>query len=253
MSGRLTVIGLGPGGSAWLTEAARTSLREASDVFGYRTYLERIEAHFGQRLHVSDNREELRRAEAALQAAAKGAQAVIVSGGDPGVFGMAAAVFEAVDSGPEEWRALDIRVEPGITAMLAAAARMGAPLGHDFCAISLSDNLKPWSTIEKRLRLASEADFVIALYNPASLARREAVHHAFAILRQARKPDTVVMFARAIGRPEETASITTLGEADPGIADMQTLILIGSSATRLVSRKGSAPPWVYTPRRMEAS
>ena len=166
---------------------------------------------------------------------------------------MAAAVFEAIERGPEEWRTLDVIVEPGVTAMLAAAARIGAPLGHDFCALSLSDNLKPWSVIEKRLRLACEADFAIALYNPASLARPEGIHRAFEVLRQAKPGNTVIVFARAIGREGERVLVTDLDKADPGTADMQTLVIVGSSATRILPRGGASQPWVFTPRSAEAS
>jgi precorrin-3B C17-methyltransferase len=253
MSGRLTVIGLGPGPSHWMTPAAEEALETATDIFGYKSYLERIARRPGQTLHESGNRVELDRAEAALAAAQSGRRAVLVSGGDPGVFAMAAAVFEAIERGPKEWRALDVIVEPGVTAMLAAAARIGAPLGHDFCAISLSDNLKPWSVIEKRLRLACEADFAIALYNPASLARPSGIHRAFEVLRQAKPADTVIVFARAIGREDERLLVTGLQKADPGTADMQTLVIVGSNATKILPRAGAAQPWVYTPRSMEPS
>jgi precorrin-3B C17-methyltransferase len=164
---------------------------------------------------------------------------------------MAAAVFEAIEAGPGEWRSLTVTVEPGVTAMLAAAARIGAPLGHDFCAISLSDNLKPWSAIEKRLQLACEADFVLALYNPASQARPGGIHRAFEVLREVGPADAVIVFARAIGREDERVTVTTLEKADPGIADMQTLIIVGSRATKILARGGEAEPWVYTPRAVE--
>jgi precorrin-3B C17-methyltransferase len=164
---------------------------------------------------------------------------------------MAAAVFEAIEAGPKDWRSLAVTVEPGVTAMLAAAARIGAPLGHDFCAISLSDNLKPWSAIEKRLRLACEADFVLALYNPASQARPGNVHRAFEVLREAKPANTVTVFARAIGREDERVTVTALNTADPGAADMQTLIIVGSRATKILARSGKAESWVYTPRAME--
>lgn len=251
MSGRLTVIGLGPGPSRWLTPAAQEALAEATDILGYKAYLERIAARPGQTLHESGNRVELERAKAALEAAQSGRRAVLVSGGDPGVFAMAAAVFEAIERGPKEWRTLDVVVEPGITAMLAAAARIGAPLGHDFCAISLSDNLKPWGMIEKRLRLACEADFAIALYNPASLARPEGIHRAFGVLREVKPANTVVVFARAIGREDERVQVTDLDSANPAAADMQTLVIVGSRATRVLPRENSAQPWVYTPRGAE--
>jgi precorrin-3B C17-methyltransferase len=167
------------------------------------------------------------------------------------VFAMAAALFEAIEQGPAEWRALDVAVLPGVTAMLAAAARLGAPLGGDFCAINLSDNLKPWAVIEKRLTLAARADFVIALYNPASRARPQQVHEAFALLRREREPDTLVAFATAIGRPDETIALSRLAEADPGLADMRTLVIVGASSTRRVERSDGTC-WIYTPRRTDA-
>lgn len=248
MTGRLTIIGLGPGPSEWMTPAAQAALEAATDIYGYKSYLERLSPRHGQRLHMSDNRVELARAEAALTAAYLGRRAVMASGGDPGVFAMAAAVFEAIERGPIAWRSLDVIVEPGISAMLAAAARIGAPLGHDFCAISLSDNLKPWPLIEKRLRLACEADFVIALYNPASKARPDGIHRAFKIFRSERHASTIVIVARAVGRKDERVLVTTLEAADPASVDMQTLVIIGSSTTKVVARPGSERPWVYTPR-----
>ncbi len=253
MTGRLTVIGLGPGPLRWLTLAAQEALAAATDIFGYEAYLDRLTARADQRFHPGGNREELERAEAALRCAERGGRAAIVSGGDPGIFAMAAAVFEAIERGPEKWRSLDISIEPGITAMLAAAARAGAPLGHDFCAISLSDNLKPWAVIEKRLRLACEADFVIALYNPASRSRPQGIFRAFEILQAGRPANTVTIFARAVGRSDERFEIVTLGAADPATADMQTLIIVGSSTTRLIVRGGDLQPWVYTPRAVEFS
>ena len=165
----------------------------------------------------------------------------------PGVFGMAAAVFEAIEAGPAPWRSLDVAVVPGVTAMLAAAARLGAPLGNDFCAISLSNNLKPWSVIEKRLELAARADFVLALYNPASQTRSEPVFRAFEVLRRHRPPSAIVAFAKAAGRKDEEVWITTLGQADAARADMRTLILVGAESTRQIERP-SRTPWIYTPR-----
>jgi len=161
---------------------------------------------------------------------------------------MAAAVFEAIEGGEPHWRELDVEVAPGISAMQAAAARIGAPLGHDFCAISLSDNLKPWDLIAKRLELAARGDFVMALYNPASRARPERIYDAFAILCRHQSPETPVIFARAVGRADESIIISRLGDADPSIVDMSTLVIIGSSGTRLVAREGGLP-WVYTSRR----
>jgi precorrin-3B C17-methyltransferase len=219
----------------------------ASDIVGYQPYIDRIPERAGQRRHGSDNRVEIDRAQHALSMAAEGKQVAVVSGGDPGVFAMAAAVFEAVEAGDPSWRTLEISVVPGISAMQAAAARLGAPLGHDFCAISLSDNLKPWAIVERRLRAAADGDFVIAFYNPASKARPERIHQAFEILRGHKAPTTPVAFARAVGREDERIVLTTLGEADPATADMSTLVMIGSSETRFIDRPGKAP-WLLTPR-----
>jgi precorrin-3B C17-methyltransferase len=245
--GWLRVVGLGPGPSEWLTDEARAALHGAEHVLGYTTYHARLPALEGKLLHGSDNGDELSRARHGLDLAAQGARVAIVSGGDTGVFGMAAAVFEALESGPAEQRSLDIRVLPGVTAMLAAAARLGAPLGNDFCAINLSDNLKPWAVVENRLTHAARAGFVIALYNPASRARPSQIHAAFAVLRALRPASTLVMFAKAVGRPDEELSVTSLGAADPAQADMRTLLLIGAESTRAIERPGG-PPWVYTPR-----
>jgi precorrin-3B C17-methyltransferase len=247
MSGRLSVVGLGPGGDPWLTHEASTLLGEAEDIFGYGPYLARLTLSPHQRAHASDNREERARAEAALALAAAGAKVAVVSGGDPGVFAMAAAVVEAIEAGPLEWRALPLQVSPGISAMLGAAARLGAPLGHDFCAISLSDNLKPWAIIAQRLKAAAEGDFVIALYNPASKARPDAVVDAFALLRALKHADTPVALARAVGRSDERILLTRLADVDTGLIDMATLVLVGSSETRFVERPGQ-PTLMLTPR-----
>ncbi len=246
--GRLAVVGLGPGDPRWLTAAAAAALAAAEDLVGYHAYLDRVPATPGQQRHGSGNRSEIDRARLALDLATQGRRVCVVSGGDPGVFAMAAAVFEAVDAGPPAWRALDIRVEPGVTAMLAAAARVGAPLGNDFCAISLSDNLKPWAIVEQRLRAALSADFVIALYNPASLARPEQLGTALRIAAETRSPDTPVVFARAIGRRDEQVAVVPLAEAGSVSADMATLVVIGATATRRIDRGGQAAPYVYTPR-----
>ncbi len=248
MSGSLVIVGLGPGSMDLLTPAAAKALSAATDLVGYETYLDRIpKSIFSQRRHASGNRVEIDRARHALALAAEGNKVAIVSGGDPGVFAMAAAVFEAIEAGDPAWRELDIRVEPGITAMLAAAAEVGAPLGADFCAISLSDNLKSWETIERRLRAAAEGDFVIALYNPASRARPNQLRRAFELLRTKKSSRTIVLFVRSAATPEARVVMTELGEADPALADMRTLVIIGAAATRLVSRNGRRP-FVYTPR-----
>jgi precorrin-3B C17-methyltransferase len=247
MTGSLAIVGLGPGPARWIAPEASDALNAATDIVGYLPYLERVAERSGQRRHGSDNRAEIDRARHALGMAAEGRRVAVVSGGDPGVFAMAAAVFEAIDAGDPTWRALDVTVVPGISALQAAAARLGAPLGHDFCAISLSDNLKPWEVVERRLRAAADGDFVIALFNPASKARPEKIHRAFALLRDIRPAAIPVAFARAIGRPDERVVLTTIGEADPAVADMSTLVLIGSSETRLVERPGRSP-WLLTPR-----
>ena len=247
MTGSLAVVGLGPGPACWLAPEASDVLAAATDIVGYQPYVDRVPERPGQRRHASDNRVEIDRARHALEMASEGRRVAVVSGGDPGIFAMAAAVLEAIESGAPEWRGLDVTVVPGISAMQAAAARLGAPLGHDFCAISLSDNLKPWSIVERRLRAAAEGDFVIALYNPASKARPERIHDAFAVLRGLKPATTPVAFARAVGREDERIALTILGEADPGIADMSTLVLIGSTETRFIDRPG-ASPWMLTPR-----
>ena len=249
MSGWLRVVGLGPGPERWITPEAADALAAATDLVGYRSYLARVTPRPDQRVHDSDNGDELARARHALALASEGARVAVVSGGDPGVFAMAAAVLEALALLPVSQRDLDVQVLPGVTAMLAAAARLGAPLGNDFCAINLSDNLKPWSVIERRLSLAAQADFVICLYNPASRARPEQVHKAFALLRAQRTADTVVVFAKAIGRPDEEVYVRTLGEADPALADMRTLLLFGASTTRCLD-KADGTQWVYSPRKL---
>jgi precorrin-3B C17-methyltransferase len=248
VSGSLVVVGLGPGSADLLTPAATRALQAATDLVGYGPYLDRIPDMMpGQRRHASDNRVEIERARHALTLAAEGNKVAVVSGGDPGVFAMAAAVFEAIEHGEPAWRELDVHVEPGITAMLAAAAEVGAPLGADFCAVSLSDNLKSWQTIERRLRAAAEGDFVIALYNPASKARPHQLGQAFDLFRTIKSPRTVVLFVRKAATSETSVVVTTLAEADPVAADMRTLVIIGAAATRLIPRKNHRP-WIYTPR-----
>ena len=247
MSGHLTVVGIGPGPLSQITPEAEVALADAHALYGYGPYLERTPIRPGQTRHPSDNREEAERAAAALRHAAEGSLVAIVSGGDAGVFAMAAAVCAEIEAGPPAWRALDITIVPGVTAMLAVAARVGAPLGHDFCAISLSDNLKPWDVIERRLDAAANAGFVIALYNPVSRARPWQLGKAFERLR-AHLPDaTPVIFGRAVGRSDERVNLTTIAQADPTSADMATLVIVGSAQTRVIARPGRAP-LVYTPR-----
>jgi len=247
MSGHLAIVGLGPGDDRYLTQEARDALAEAEALYGYGPYLDRVPACEGQARHGSGNRVEGARAEAALRHAAGGAHVAMVSGGDPGVFAMAAAVCGEIETGPEAWRALDLVVVPGITAMLAVAARAGAPLGHDFCAISLSDNLKPWDLVERRLDAAASAGFVIALYNPISQARPWQLGETFARLSRHLAPSTPVVFGRAVGRDDEAMTVATLGKAHEVKADMATLVIVGSPETRVITREGRAPI-VYTPR-----
>lgn len=248
MSGWVAVVGLGPGDETLITPEVTAALAAATDVVGYIPYVARISPRAGLTLHPSDNRVELDRAALALDLAHRGKRVVVVCSGDPGVFAMASALFEALEAGPEPWRDLDIRVLPGITAMLAAAARAGAPLGHDFCAINLSDNLKPWRVIEKRLRLAAEADFAMAFYNPRSRSRPQGFAKALEILREVCGEDRLILFARAVYGPEETLQIVTLGQARAEMADMRTMVIVGSSRTRLIDRPGK--PILYTPRSL---
>ncbi|WP_299624417.1 precorrin-3B C(17)-methyltransferase [uncultured Tateyamaria sp.] len=246
MSGWVVIAGLGPGSDAMVTPEVTDALAQATDIVGYIPYVARIPERPGLTLHASDNRVESDRSRHALDMAAAGKRVVVVSSGDPGVFAMASAVFEALEAGPQEWRSLDIRVLPGITAMLAAAARIGAPLGHDFCTINLSDNLKPWALIEKRLRLAAEADFAMAFYNPRSKSRPEGFVRALEVLRDACGDARPIIFARNVSRPDETIKIVPLPDATPDMADMRTMVLVGSSQTRII--EGANGPIVYTPR-----
>lgn len=238
MSGWVAVAGLGPGAGNLVTPEVSAALAEATDVIGYIPYVARVTPRPGLVLHPSDNRVELDRARHALELAATGRRVVVVSSGDPGVFAMASALFEALD--PDA--TTEIRILPGITAMLAASARLGAPLGHDFCAINLSDNLKPWALIEKRLRLAAQADFAMAFYNPRSKSRPDGFAQVLDILRQECGPDRLICFARAVSTPDEALCTVTLAEATPEMADMRTVVILGNSATRRVGA------WVYTPR-----
>ncbi|BAX57608.1 precorrin-3B C(17)-methyltransferase [Burkholderia stabilis] len=247
--GRLTVLGLGPGGAAWLTPAARAALAQATDILGYTTYVNMAGPfRADQRVHGTDNREEMQRARHAFELAAEGRRVAVVSSGDPGVFAMAAAVLEALDEARDpQWAKVDLRVEPGISASLATAAQAGAPLGHDFCAISLSDNLKPWDVIETRLRHAAQADLVMAFYNPISRARPWQLDRALDVVRAHRAADTVVVLGRDIGRPGATLATTTLGALRSDQVDMRTMVIVGSSTTRRFAIDGGRE-WVYTPR-----
>ncbi|MEO9575006.1 MAG: precorrin-3B C(17)-methyltransferase [Tateyamaria sp.] len=246
MTGTLVIAGLGPGNDALVTPEVSAALARATDIVGYIPYVARIAERPGLTLHPSDNRVELDRSRHALEMAASGHDVVVVSSGDPGVFAMAAAVFEALEAGPAEWRTLDISVLPGITAMLAASARAGAPLGHDFCAINLSDNLKPWSVIENRLRLAAQADFAMAFYNPRSKSRPEGFVRTLEVLKEACGDNRPVIFARNVSQGDEQIRVVPLQDTTPDMADMRTMVIVGSSQTRIIET-GQAPI-VYTPR-----
>ncbi len=247
MTGHLSVVGLGPGGPAHRTPAAEAALSAAQDLLGYAPYVARVAATSAQTVHPTDNREELDRARHALTLAASGRRVAVVSSGDAGVFAMASAVFEAAEHGPAAWRALDIEVVPGISALLAAASRAGAPLGHDFCALSLSDNLKPWPLVLRRLRAAAEAGFALALYNPTSRARPWQLGAALDLLREILPATTPVLFVTAATRPEERVELARLDTADPASADMRTLVIVGSADTRVIERP-NGQAWVYSPR-----
>lgn len=250
MSGSITIAGIGPGAEALVTPEVTAALAEATDVIGYIPYVARVAPRPGLTLHPSDNRVELDRSRHALELATQGRRVVVVSSGDPGVFAMASAVFEAVEAGPTAWRDLDIRVLPGITAMLAAAARAGAPLGHDFCTINLSDNLKPWALIERRLKLAAQADFAMAFYNPRSKSRPEGFARTLEVLKEACGDARPVIFARAVSTHEEQIRVVPLPQCTPEMADMRTMVIVGNSATRIIERAGA--PIVYTPRSVPA-
>jgi len=247
--GRLAVIGLGPGAAELMVPAVKAELARANDVLGYETYV-RMAGPFraDQVLHCTDNREEMQRARHAFELAAQGRSVVVVSSGDPGVFAMAAAVLEALhESTDAHWHNVDLEILPGVSASLATAAQAGAPLGHDFCVLSLSDNLKPWAIIEKRLDLAAQADLALAFYNPISRSRPWQLGQALDIVARHRVPETPVVLGRDIGRPGQTLRVTTLGQLSPDQVDMRTMVLIGSSLTCVFPRAGGGD-WVYTPR-----
>ena len=247
--GRLAVIGLGPGAAELMVPAVKAELANANDVLGYETYV-RMAGPFraDQVMHCTDNREEMQRARHAFELAAQGRSVVVVSSGDPGVFAMAAAVLEALhESTDPQWHSVDLEILPGVSASLATAAQAGAPLGHDFCVMSLSDNLKPWSIIEKRLDLAAQADLALAFYNPISRSRPWQLGVALEIVARHRTAQTPVVLGRDIGRPGQTLKVTCLGELTPDQVDMRTMVIIGSSTTCTFPR-ADGREWVYTPR-----
>lgn len=247
--GRLAVIGLGPGAAELMVPAVKAELARAEDILGYETYV-RMAGPFrdDQVQHCTDNREEMQRARHAFELAAQGRSVVVVSSGDPGVFAMAAAVLEALHASSDPaWHHVDLEILPGVSASLATAAQAGAPLGHDFCVMSLSDNLKPWSIIEKRLDLAAQADLVLAFYNPISKSRPHQLGMALAVVRRHRDGQTPVVLGRDIGRPGQTLRVVSLAELTPEMVDMRTMVLVGSSTTCTFDR-ANGEQWVYTPR-----
>ncbi|MFT3662392.1 MAG: precorrin-2 C(20)-methyltransferase [Gordonia sp. (in: high G+C Gram-positive bacteria)] len=243
-AGTVTVVGLGPGPDAQTTPEVAAALDAATDLVGYDTYLRRVAVRPGRRVHASDNRVEAQRAEFALRLASQGARVVVVSSGDPGVFAMAAAVVEV--AARPEWRHVPVRVLPGVSAAQAVAAAVGAPLGHDFAVLSLSDLLKPWSVIENRIRHAIAADLVFAVYNPASSRRTEQIIAFAALLDELVPADRVLIQGRDVGGPGERLRLLTVAEFDPSTVDMRTLLIVGSSQTRIVRRPGG--DLAFTPR-----
>jgi cobalt-precorrin 5A hydrolase / precorrin-3B C17-methyltransferase len=250
--GQLAIVGTGPGSAQWMSPQVKELLKFATDWVGYSTYLNLVEPlRQGQQRHESDNRVELDRARQALDLAAEGRSVALISSGDPGIYAMATAVFEVIEQDAKpEWQRLDIQIAPGISALQAAASQVGAPIGHDFCTISLSDILKPWSVIEQRILAAAQTDLVIAFYNPISSQRTWQLAKAKELLLQVRSPQTPVILARNLGRSKEAIVITTLNQFQPNDADMRTIILIGSSKTRIIQRP-YGKVWVYTPRWYE--
>lgn len=247
--GRLAVVGLGPGDPDFMIPVVKQEIARAEIILGYETYV-RMAGPFrpDQTVHMTDNREEMQRARHAFELAATGRSVVMISSGDPGVFAMAAAVIEALhDSDDPTWHNVHLEILPGVSAALAAASHSGAPLGHDFCILSLSDNLKPWDIIEKRIALAAEADFAMAFYNPISKPRPWQLPRAIEILRQYRSPETPIVLGRDIGRPGASLRVIPLAELTPQQVDMRTVIIVGSSLTRSFDRIDGGK-WVYTPR-----
>jgi precorrin-2 C20-methyltransferase/precorrin-3B C17-methyltransferase len=247
--GEVTVVGLGPAGREWLTPEAQDALNRADDLVGYGPYVDRVPLNPRQRRHSSDNRVEAERAEFALALARKGRRVAVVSSGDPGVFAMAAAVLEVASE--DQWKDIPVRVLPGLTAAHAVASRAGAPLGHDYCVLSLSDRLKPWEVIARRLSAAAAADLVIAVYNPASRTRTWQVDKARELLLEHRSPDTPVIIGRDVGGAQESVRVVRLADLNPADVDMRCLLLIGSSTTRVVERAAGGTV-VFTPRRYPA-
>ena len=244
MKGSLTIVGLGPGAPELITPAVTDALKDSTDIVGYSKYIDRVKDASGKSFHPSDNREEIDRAELSINLALQGKKVVVVSSGDPGVFAMASAIFEVVDKKHISRDDLPIVVLPGITALLAASAKLGAPIGHDFCVINLSDNLKSWDILKSRVIAAAKADFVIAFYNPRSKSRKNQLSEIYDVLRKNCKSDRMVIYANSISTESEAVFETTLSEADASSVSMKTLVIIGSSRTKKIRNTG----YIYTPR-----
>ena len=244
MKGSLTIVGLGPGAPELVTPAVTDALKDSTDIVGYSKYIDRVKDASGKSFHPSDNREEIDRAELSINLALQGKKVVVVSSGDPGVFAMASAIFEVVDKQNVSRDDLPIVVLPGITALLAASARLGAPIGHDFCVINLSDNLKSWDILKSRVIAAAKADFVIAFYNPRSKSRKNQLSEIYDVLRKNCKSDRIVIYANSVSTESEAIFETTLSEADASSVSMKTLVIIGSSSTKKIRNTG----YIYTPR-----
>ena len=244
MKGSLTIVGLGPGAPELIPPAVTDALKDSTDIVGYSKYIERVKDASGKSFHPSDNREEIDRAELSINLALQGKKVVVVSSGDPGVFAMGSAIFEVVDKKNISIDDLSIVVLPGITALLAASARLGAPIGHDFCVINLSDNLKSWDILKSRVIAAAKADFVIAFYNPRSKSRKNQLSEIYDVLRKNCKSDRIVIYANSISTESEAVFETTLSEADASSVSMKTLVIIGSSRTKKIRNTG----YIYTPR-----
>jgi precorrin-2 C20-methyltransferase / precorrin-3B C17-methyltransferase len=247
ITGRVDVVGLGPAGRDWLTPQATDVLAAADDIVGYATYVDRVPPNPRQRRHRSDNQVEAERAEFALDLARQGRRVAVVSSGDPGVFAMASVVFEVAAS-HERFADVQVEIVPGLTAAQAVASQAGAPLGHDYVVLSLSDRLKPWEIIVRRLEAAAAGDFAIAIYNPASMSRRQQLTDARTLLLAHRDGQTPVVIGRAVGTPGQRVTVTTLADLDPEQVDMRSLLIVGSSQTRVLWA-GSGSARVITPRR----
>ncbi|MGP4057000.1 precorrin-2 C(20)-methyltransferase [Mycobacterium sp. 4D054] len=248
-AGSVAVVGLGPGDIGWMTPQSRRELAAATDLIGYGPYLDRVPVRGGQRLHPSDNTDEPARARLACELAEQGRTVAVVSSGDPGVFAMATAVLEEA----EQWPGVQVRVIPAMTAAQAVASRVGAPLGHDYAVISLSDRLKPWDVIARRLSAAAAADMVLAIYNPASKTRTWQVAAMRALLLEHRDPATPVVIGRDVSGPSESVRVVALGDLDPGEVDMRCLLIVGSSQTRWAAGGAGGADRVFTPRRYPQS